>query len=51
VVCYQCHHFKPNDDPNPRQGWGRCEKRRRGRYGCATACEAILEARPGGHSG
>ena len=36
---------------NPRQAWGHCEKRRRGRFGCATACEAVIEARPGGHSG
>lgn len=47
VVCSQCHHFKPNDGPNPRQGWGRCEKRRRGRFGVATACEAILTSADG----
>jgi len=42
VTCFQCRHFKPNDDPNPRQGWGRCLKRGRGRFGCATACDAAL---------
>ncbi len=42
ATCFQCHHFKPNDGLNPRQGWGRCEKRRQGRFGVATACEAIL---------
>jgi len=42
VTCFQCRQFKPNDGPNPRQEWGWCLKRGRGRYGCATACEAAV---------
>jgi hypothetical protein len=38
VTCFQCHQFSPNDGPNPRQGWGRCLKRGRGRFGCAVGC-------------
>jgi hypothetical protein len=40
-TCVDCSHFEANHGPNPRQGWGRCSKRNRGRYGCATACEAL----------
>jgi hypothetical protein len=47
VTCFQCHHFKPNDGPNPQQGWGWCQKRRGGRYGMATACGAIVVLGPG----
>jgi hypothetical protein len=47
LTCYECHHFRPAVSPNPAQAWGHCEKRNRGRYGAATACEAIM-ASPGG---
>jgi len=40
-TCVDCSHFEANHGLNPRQGWGRCSKRNRGRYGCATACEAL----------
>jgi hypothetical protein len=43
VTCFQCHYFAPNDGPNPRQGWGRCQRRRRGRYGCAKVCKLFME--------
>jgi len=42
LTCYECHHFKANKGPNLRQGWGRCAKRGKGRYGCAMACETVL---------
>jgi hypothetical protein len=42
LTCGDCPHFEANYGPNPRQGWGRCLKRGRGRYGCATACEAVF---------
>jgi hypothetical protein len=42
TTCYECHHFEANRGPNPRQGWGRCLTRKKGRFGCATACEAAL---------
>jgi hypothetical protein len=42
LTCFVCPHFQPNNGPNPRQAWGHCEKRNKGRYGVATACEAIL---------
>jgi DNA primase len=42
LTCYECHRFEANRGPNPRQGWGKCLKRRRGRFGCATACEAAI---------
>lgn len=41
-TCFGCFHFSPAVGPNPAQGWGICQKRRRGRFGVATACEAIL---------
>jgi hypothetical protein len=41
-TCFECPHFNPAVGPNPAQGWGTCQKRRRGRFGAATACEAIL---------
>ena len=40
TTCYECHHFEANHGPNPRQGWGRCLKRNKGRFGCARVCEA-----------
>ena len=40
TTCCECHHFEANRGPNPRQGWGRCLKRNKGRFGCARACEA-----------
>jgi hypothetical protein len=39
-TCTDCHHFQPNNGRNPRQGWGRCFTRNKGRFGCAMACEA-----------
>ena len=42
LTCADCPHFEVNQGPNPRQGWGRCAKRGKGRYGCAMACEAAL---------
>jgi len=41
-TCADCPHFSASLGPNPRQALGRCLKRGRGRYGCATACEAAL---------
>jgi hypothetical protein len=49
LTCFECGHFRPAVSPNPTQAFGRCEKRNRGRYGCATACDAALgdqEVRP-----
>jgi hypothetical protein len=43
LTCADCPHFEANHGPNPRQGWGKCLKRGRGRYGCAMACEAALD--------
>ncbi|MFA4901749.1 MAG: hypothetical protein WC600_03285 [Desulfobaccales bacterium] len=46
LTCFECDHFRPAvSSPNPTQAFGRCEKRKKGRYGCATACEAALEAK------
>ena len=43
LTCYECGHFRPGvNSPNPTQAWGHCKKRGKGRYGVATACEAIL---------
>jgi hypothetical protein len=42
LTCADCSYFETNHGPNPRQGWGKCLKRGRGRYGCAAACEAAL---------
>ena len=38
LTCADCLNFETNHGPNPRQGWGKCLKRGRGRFGCATAC-------------
>jgi hypothetical protein len=46
LTCSSCPHFEANHGPNPRQGWGRCLKRNKGRYGCATACEKALAPGP-----
>jgi hypothetical protein len=46
ITCADCPHFEANQGPNPLQGWGKCLKRNRGRYGCATACEAALAPGP-----
>jgi hypothetical protein len=43
LTCFECDHFRPAvNSPNPAQAWGHCEKRNKGRYGVAVACEAIL---------
>ena len=42
ITCADCPFFSASRGPNPQQAWGRCLKRGRGRYGCATACEAAL---------
>jgi hypothetical protein len=42
LTCADCPHFEQNHGPTPRQGWGRCLRRGRGRYGCATACEKVF---------
>ena len=43
LTCHECGHFRTADNsPNPTQAWGHCKKRDKGRYGVATACEAIL---------
>jgi hypothetical protein len=47
LTCYECGHFRAAiNSPNPTQAWGFCQKRRKGRYGCAMACEAALEVEP-----
>jgi hypothetical protein len=43
VTCFQCQHFEQNDGPNSNQGLGRCQRRRRGRYGCAKLCKLFEE--------
>lgn len=40
LTCADCSHFEANHGPNPKQGWGFCQQRKRGRFGCATACES-----------
>jgi hypothetical protein len=47
LTCFECGYFRPAD-PSPKtiQAFGRCEKRKKGRYGCATACEAALKVKP-----
>jgi hypothetical protein len=42
LTCADCPHFEANQGPNPRQGWGKCLKRGRGRFGCATACAEVF---------
>jgi len=42
LTCADCPHFEANHGPNPRQGWGFCRKREKGRFACATACEASI---------
>ena len=46
ITCADCPHFEANQGPNPREGWGKCLKRNKGRFGCATACEAALAPGP-----
>jgi hypothetical protein len=46
LTCADCPHFEANYGPNPLQGWGKCLKRNKGRYGCATACEKALAPGP-----
>ncbi|MBU4232758.1 MAG: zinc-binding protein [Proteobacteria bacterium] len=47
-TCFSCSHFRPAVSPNPTQAFGRCEKRRRGRFGVATACRVMAVAPPCG---
>jgi len=43
LTCFDCGHFRPAvNSPNPAHAWGHCEKRDKGRYAVATACEAAL---------
>ena len=42
-TCFSCSHFRPAVSPNPTQAFGRCEKRKRGRFGVATACRGMAE--------
>lgn len=42
LTCADCAHFSAYPGPNPKQAYGRCLKRNRGRYGCATPCDAAL---------
>ena len=42
LTCFECPHFRPALSPAPTQAFGHCEKRKKGRYGVATACEAIM---------
>ena len=47
-TCFGCFHFLPADNsPNPTQAWGHCDKRNKGRFGVAAACEAVLTATDG----
>jgi hypothetical protein len=44
LTCYDCGHFRPAvNSPNPTQAWGSCQKRNKGRYGGAMACEVAVE--------
>lgn len=36
MTCADCPHFEPYPGPNPRQAWGKCLKKGKGRFGCAT---------------
>ena len=42
LTCADCPHFSASPGPNPREAFGRCLKRKRGRFGCATPCDAAL---------
>jgi hypothetical protein len=43
LTCHECGYFRPAiSSPNPTQAWGYCQKRKKGRYGVATACEAVF---------
>jgi hypothetical protein len=43
LTCYECGQFRPAvNSPNPTQAWGYCKKRKKGRYGVATACNDVL---------
>jgi len=50
LSCFECFHFRlAVNSPNPTQAWGHCRKQNKGRYGVATACEAILNTNGGNH--
>jgi hypothetical protein len=43
LTCYECNYFRPAvSSPNPRHAWGHCNKRNKGQYGVAMACEWVL---------
>jgi hypothetical protein len=47
LTCFECDYFRPAiGSPNPTQAWGYCRKRSKGRFGVATACEALLVLYP-----
>jgi len=50
LTCADCHNFEPNNGSNPRQGWGKCLKRARGRFGCATACAEAFSQEEASHA-
>ena len=45
LTCGDCP-LHEHDTVNPSEGWGKCLKLNKGRYGCATACEAALAPGP-----
>lgn len=42
LTCADCPHFVAYPTSNSGRAWGRCSRRKKGRYGCAMACEAGL---------
>jgi hypothetical protein len=50
LTCADCSNFEANYGPNPRQGWGKCLKRGRGRFGCATACTGAFAQEEASHA-
>jgi len=50
LTCADCSNFEANLGPNPRQGWGKCLKRGRGRFGCATACTEAFAQEEASHA-
>ena len=50
LTCADCSNFEANYGPNPRQGWGKCLKRGRGLFGCATACTGAFAQEEASHA-